>query len=411
VLGEAGGSSAGLLLPYLCADRQAAWRVPAAPPSSSSSSVGGLEDMPHEEGAPATSPSCISVGFAFMPKKMESMQRIVQQTNSRAAGGARIDYRRLDFGRDLADQGPFDVILHKLSEDVSNRVGDQEADLKLSRLEKYLRENPQCMLLDPLASVALATNRVSTLKVLDQVQSDYSLNVKDLPRIPPYVVIPSGTSTEALIDMVSSRLHYPLICKPVLACGTSGSHSMTVVLDGSSISQISSKLPIIVQEYRNHSARLWKVNVIGDVVRVHERPSLPDLPPNLKGVVMFDSQKAYPGPSDFGLSNDQTYSSSCNCAHPGGLDTTVARGIARCLQNAFGLSIFGFDIIMDCETSDLLCIDVNYFPSFRDLKVRHHFVPGHHANPSLVNQSLPTLCFPRISRRFSESIFQLHREP
>ncbi len=28
-----------------------------------------------------------------------------------------------------------------------------------------------------------------------------------------------------------------------------------------------------------------------------------------------------------------------------------------------------FDLIVDCTTHDILCIDVNYFPSFRDVKV------------------------------------------
>lgn len=42
------------------------------------------------------------------------------------------------------------------------------------------------------------------------------------------------------------------------------------------------------------SALTGQVCVVGDDVRVHERPSLPDLPSGLMGSFAFDSQKPYP---------------------------------------------------------------------------------------------------------------------
>lgn len=40
---------------------------------------------------------------------------------------------------------------------------------------------------------------------------------------------------------------------------------------------------------------------MGDDVRVHERPSLPDLPPGLKGSFSFDSQRPYPTLAEVGV--------------------------------------------------------------------------------------------------------------
>lgn len=37
------------------------------------------------------------------------------------------------------------------------------------------------------------------------------------------------------------------------------------------------------------------------------------------------------------------------------------------MRETFGLSIFGFDLIVDGATGEALVIDVNYFPSFKDL--------------------------------------------
>lgn len=45
----------------------------------------------------------------------------------------------------------------------------------------------------------------------------------------------------------------------------------------------------------------------------------------------------------------------------------AARKAATRMRETFGLSIFGFDLIIDGVTGEALVIDVNYFPSFKDL--------------------------------------------
>ena len=44
-----------------------------------------------------------------------------------------------------------------------------------------------------------------------------------------------------------------------------------------------------------------------------------------------------------------------------------ARLAAVRMRETFGLSIFGFDLIVDKATGENMVIDVNYFPSFKDL--------------------------------------------
>lgn len=45
----------------------------------------------------------------------------------------------------------------------------------------------------------------------------------------------------------------------------------------------------------------------------------------------------------------------------------AARKAAARMRETFGLSIFGFDLIVDGVSGETLVIDVNYFPSFKDL--------------------------------------------
>lgn len=46
----------------------------------------------------------------------------------------------------------------------------------------------------------------------------------------------------------------------------------------------------------------------------------------------------------------------------------AARRAAARLRETFGLSLFGFDLIIDSFTGEPLVVDVNYFPSFKDLE-------------------------------------------
>jgi Inositol 1,3,4-trisphosphate 5/6-kinase pre-ATP-grasp domain len=74
------------------------------------------------------------VGYAFMAKKKGRMGKVLAQEESRppetmANGGNRVGaaatgsivFKALDLERELEEQGHFDVLLHKLSEDIMYR--------------------------------------------------------------------------------------------------------------------------------------------------------------------------------------------------------------------------------------------------------------------------------------------------
>ena len=52
---------------------------------------------------------------------------------------------------------------------------------------------------------------------------------------------------------------------------------------------------------------------------------------------------------------------------PPGVSMEAARLAAVRMRETFGLSIFGFDLIVDRATGENMVIDVNYFPSFKGL--------------------------------------------
>ena len=96
---------------------------------------------------------------------------------------------------------------------------------------------------------------------------------------PKFVVVrpeDHAAGPDKIMRMMSEAgFGFPVICKPVEACGTPNSHSMAVVVSASGLDLV--RPPCIVQEYRDHGEIFFKVYVMGDEVMVFRRPSLPNL--------------------------------------------------------------------------------------------------------------------------------------
>jgi inositol-1,3,4-trisphosphate 5/6-kinase/inositol-tetrakisphosphate 1-kinase len=188
------------------------------------------------------------------------------------------------------------------------------------------------------------------------------------------------------IEQQVAHLRFPMIFKPLVAAGAKASHAMTVLMDRSALSTVADKAPCLCQEYSNHDAVLHKVYVLGDYVSVHRRRSLPNLPrnrPSRRSFVEFDSQRPYPRLIDFGYDNDGRHQetgspgSIAGNGKPTSVTIEEVKPIVTALKEAFGLELFGFDILVvsagNSSSSDtnhhrkMLVVDVNYFPSYKEV--------------------------------------------
>jgi hypothetical protein len=183
---------------------------------------------------------------------------------------------------------------------------------------------------------------------------------------------PQKRADDLKISLVESNrgLTTPLIIKPLIAAGTKQSHCMLIALQETSFVKLPPKS--IVQEFINHNSTLYKIYVLGDFVSVYERHSLPNLPDDLSkatvDLVEFDSQRPYPKLRDFGIETDGSDKSS---KVPFGNEIAVTieevMPVVNALKKAFGLEIFGFDILRRSSDAEWLVVDVNYFPSFKEV--------------------------------------------
>lgn len=266
-------------------------------------------------------------------------------------------------GRDL------DLILHKLTEDIlscSLGSNDPLARARVERLSEYQRSHPNCCMLDDPASVMTLMSRCDIATRLHTCLKGIKTASGMAVNAPKYIVVKESTSQlgQKLSD---AGLTLPLIVKPLVAAGTKESHYMNITVKDSAILN---GIPAnsLIQEYVNHNQILYKVYVMGKKVHVYERASLPNLPSDVARVstvdlVKFDSQHPYPQLKDFGISSYD--------------DPPVARStpvtpdevmpLVNALKKAFGLELFGFDILISSESSQWLVVDVNYFPSYKEV--------------------------------------------
>ena len=326
----------------------------------------------------------------------------------------RISFVPVDPDVPLQEQhgGHFDLLLHKLTEDIlSCSLDDQNnhaARRRVQALKDYQQHvNPGCCLVDDPSNVQTLMSRSDIARVLQSCLST-AQSTSGVPVRAPKFVVADGTESEGVLQqrLAEEGLSTPLMVKPLVAAGTKESHFMTIVLKLSALSELPPRS--IIQEYVNHDATLFKVYVLGEQVYVYQRPSLPNLPPCQQlstaavGALKFDSQRPYPNIADFCIeewvqeqqgetttTGNDTMSSPGDDYHEVTVTADEIRPVVERLRQSFGLELFGFDILRTPQ-KEYLVVDVNYFPSYKEVP-NFPSLLAHYLTQRVLNQRRRTL--------------------
>jgi len=179
------------------------------------------------------------------------------------------EFVKIDFDRHLDQQGPFDVIVHKIS-DILVRAdqGDIRAKKYISAFESHVRKHPQTIILDPLDNNRALLDRYKQYRLIEQCE----LAKENVVFTPPFVHLTSKNIDVNRGRIRRSRLTFPIICKPILAQGSTGAHQMCIIFNEAGLKDV--KPPCVAQSFVNHNAKLFKLFVIKDKYYIMERPSL-----------------------------------------------------------------------------------------------------------------------------------------
>ena len=306
---------------------------------------------------------------------------------------------------------PFDVIIHKLTEDLINEERERESGKgklseRLEAIRTYLARNPRTVILDPLHAVNRVVSRLRTMQSLLSAHTAH--HTTTATTAPPPFQRPNflfAVNVDSLLSQLPlSTLQFPLICKPVAACGAASSHKMAVIVAAADLSL--APFPCVVTEYLDHDELLFKVYVIDREVMVFRRRSLPNVEQMMMKVtngatregskvssVVFDSREDYPTARSFlpAAASEKEEDLLVDVKEivapptkPDEVPFEAFKNAAQAIRKEFELSLFGFDVVRPSRESrarrnngecggdeemgsELVIIDVNYFPSYKEV--------------------------------------------
>ncbi|CAI7887583.1 unnamed protein product [Closterium sp. NIES-54] len=310
------------------------------------------------------------------------------------------------------------VVLHKATDEIVQVDASMDGvHLTFSQPFQHLldhcsRSSGSLKIIDPLPAVLPLTDRVKTLSLLSDLlaTTNDTGNPPASPvlRVPRFVQVPDIRQTAAVLAaMAAVGVRLPVIVKPRIACGAAASHAMAIVFSEDAFATLSLPSPSVIQEYVDHGACQFKCYVLGEAFFAAERRSTPDAAPLLlqqqgqahgkvgqqqqeeeeeeqrakvsaaPAAISFDSLKSLPMafPSQPSEQQQQQQPPLPPLGAVGGFNEAVARRAADLLRSALGLTLFGFDVLVQEGTGEHVVVDVNYFPSFKD-------VPDHLAIPA-----------------------------
>jgi len=196
------------------------------------------------------------IGYALAEKKRISF---LQPSLVELARTRRTDLILVDSIKPLAEQGPFDVILQKLSGENWNE-----------QLKEYCQKYPQVIVIDPLEAIERLNNRITMLQCVAELKISEG---NETFGAPVQIVV----EKQELSDLKTlSGLKFHVIAKPLVADGSVVSHSMSLVFNYEGLKSL--KPPLVLQEFVNHGGTIFKVYVVEDSMKCVKRNSLPDVP-------------------------------------------------------------------------------------------------------------------------------------
>ncbi|XP_015901134.1 inositol-tetrakisphosphate 1-kinase 4 isoform X2 [Ziziphus jujuba] len=290
----------------------------------------------------------LTVGYALTSKKKRSFLQPKFLSLARSKG---ICFIAIDLNRPLADQGPFDIVLHKL-------LRKEWWDI----IEDYRQKHPEVTVLDPPNAIQHLNNRQSMLQdVADLNLSDYHGKVG----VPRQLVVKKDPSSIPY-EVTKAGLKLPLVAKPLLVDGSAKSHELFLAYDEFSLSEL--EPPLVLQEFVNHGGILFKIFIVGETITVVRRFSLPDVTNH--ELAKVDGVFRFPRVSCAAATADDAELDPSIAELP---PRPLLERLVRELRLRLGIQLFNIDMIREIGSRDVFhVIDINYFPGYGKMPDYEH---------------------------------------
>nr|XP_034962951.1 inositol-tetrakisphosphate 1-kinase isoform X1 [Zootoca vivipara] len=291
------------------------------------------------------------VGYWLSEKKIKKLNFQAFAELCRKRG---IEVIQLDLTKPIEDQGPLDVIIHKLTDVIIEADQNDSQSLELvHRFQEYIDAHPETIILDPLPAIRTLLDRSKSYELIRQIET-YMQDERICS--PPFMELTSACGGDTLQQIEKNGIAFPFICKTRVAHGTN-SHEMAIIFNQEGLKAI--QPPCVIQSFINHNAVLYKVFVVGESYTVVKRPSVKNFSAGIsdRESIFFNSHNvSKPESSSLLTALDKIEGVF---ERP---NDDVIRAISKTLRQALGVSLFGIDIIINNQTGQHAVIDINAFP-------------------------------------------------
>lgn len=292
------------------------------------------------------------IGYWMSEKKSQKLNWTEFASVCRAHGYSLV---KINLDIPLEQQGPFTVILHKLTDIIAQTLqGNTQAVAMIEEVEMYIKNHPEVAVIDPLENVH---------KLLDRYVSYRIIHESDLEDIdvftPTFVELTSDDIDTNIQRLKSAGVSFPFVCKPSVAHGTSDCHKMTVIFNEGGVADC--KPPCVAQTFVNHNAVLFKIYVVGEDYTVLERPSLKNFYPSDRPSIHFDSHDVSKSDSSSSLSILDPEDEE---VQPVKADEKKLAAIVSTVRRELGMSLLGIDVVVENSTGRHAIIDINAYPGY-----------------------------------------------
>ncbi|XP_078349597.1 inositol-tetrakisphosphate 1-kinase-like isoform X2 [Oculina patagonica] len=293
------------------------------------------------------------VGFLVSRRKM---RKSIFDTFMQLCGKTGIDLVEVDLDRPLEEQGPFDLIIQKITDHMAAATdGDTQSLKTLKGLEMYIKDHPEVIVIDPMESVHKLFDRTTSYQIMKECEI---LEEGVRVFIPNFVQIDELDCKQNLMKIENAGVLFPMI----IGHGSETCHEMALIFNKEGLSDLTP--PCVVQQFVNHDALLFKVFVAGNNHYIVERPSIKNFynaaARDMKTIFFSSHDVSKPDSGSYLSELDEDDNNDSSIA----LDENLVLKLVRKLQPKLNLTMFGIDIVVEKGTGHHVVIDINYFPGY-----------------------------------------------
>ncbi|XP_042504978.1 inositol-tetrakisphosphate 1-kinase 6-like isoform X2 [Macadamia integrifolia] len=201
-----------------------------------------------------TGSSVVTVGYMMKPSREEDFAKRGAFPMYPTQNG--LIFVPLTFDLPLESQlQEVDVVLHKATDEIltielnsssefSNKISYSKG---MQELERYIRHNPECCVIDPLNNIYPMLDRLRIEEILLGLE-DLNREGQCRIRAPRFIKVDNFKEANLGGRLSEAELLLPSIVKPQVACGVADAHSMAITFRIEDFEDLSVPLPAVIQE-------------------------------------------------------------------------------------------------------------------------------------------------------------------